>query len=196
MASSETVICPYCQTTVTKRGLAHHQSNNVQCCRNQRIALLVEQDYVPCHPGSPIFQFLKFHFEYNHTGTLWLYDEEVGRRPWVPLWLAELWYRASKSPVTGRLDCNHGEFLSSMKAVQESDRKQGAMAAMAKMRDIGYFGEYGDIFKVDMTSYIYRVRESQAELSGSLQDYQNAADGLKQEERPFERRIREGPRLS
>lgn len=195
----ETVVCPYCQTTVTKKGMPQHMRKSATCTRNQRIAQLTEMDMVPCHRDSPIFIFLLLYDPYC-TGKLqeylWRYDLEAEARPWVQLWFGELWYRAEKSRVTGRLACLHTEFIRSIEAVQASENKRGSLTAMAKMRDIGYFDEHGNILKMDMTTHLFAVVNTQTGLAGTPQDYKRAADGMKQELRPFEKRIRGGPRLS
>ena len=166
------VSCKYCGLQVKERGMFNHLRNSINCRKIQRIAALCDQHMVLCNLDSPIYSWVSFHMEKT---PIWEFDDELPKRPWVPSWFAELWFRASRSPVTGRLDCYYQVFLDTVLATIQSERRMNALAVQARLRDVGYFGTGGGIYKSDMTTPLWAPRES---MAATQDDYNRAASGM------------------
>ena len=136
--------CPYCEAVVRKTGMAQHQRSNKECIRARRVIDLVDRHFVLVHKDSPIYQWAT---NYLKDEPIWEYDEDD--RPYLPTWFCELWFRAEKSPVTGRLLCSTTSFFEATQVVRKSERKCGAMTVQARLRDVGFFGRNGGIYKSD-----------------------------------------------
>jgi hypothetical protein len=176
--------CQYCGAIVPKAELASHARKNKECLSIQRAALLLSEGLIPCHDESPIYKWAA-HF---HKGDpIWVYfDIDARSKPWIPLWFAELWFRANKSPVTGRLDCNYQYFLCTIHETVKSQRRQGILEMQAKMRGIGYFDQAGSILKADFTTPVWTIRSAIIPPCGTEEDFTRAAGGMLEQEQPFQ----------
>lgn len=158
------VKCPYCGTTVRKKGLAQHQRTNVECQKAIRVQELVDEHFVLVDKDSPIYTWAT---TYLKDEPIWEYDGDD--RPYLPTWFCELWFRAEKSPVTGRLTCSVQSFLDSIRVVQGSELKRGGMTVQARLRDVGYFGRNGGIYKSDCQTPLWLPP------NGNTLDHRNGA---------------------
>ena len=175
-----TVRCIYCGELISEDRLLRHQRDNKECKSKQLIAKLCNENYVPCDVQAPIAIW----------STTFIRDTTITAEQavWVPLWLGELWIRASKSPITGRLDCLYEEFLKSVKEVRASERRQGILTTQAKLREIGYFSSNGSIWKAGGTDPIWQVssdKTNSGHLRGTQQDFSGASSGMMQQSQPF-----------
>lgn len=154
-------------------GLKQHQDRSRSCLKAQRVNRLVQDDFVPCESNSPICQFVFFAFK---DEPIWQYDFED--EPWIPIWFCELWHRANKSPVTGRLDCDYQSFLDSVNTTRKLEKRMASVHASGILRDFGWFASTGDYYRSDLVTPIWEVRKRETEGRFTKEDYNNVAGTL------------------
>jgi hypothetical protein len=148
--SEQLIRCPFCDVGVRKERLAQHQRTNVKCQKIRRVNDLVDRHFVLVHKNSPIYSWAT---TYLRDTPIWEYD--MDDEAFLPSWFCEMWFRAEKSPVTGRLVCSTQSFLESVQSTMKSERRQGALAVQSRLRDVGYFGHAGGIYKSDCKTPVW-----------------------------------------
>lgn len=144
------VPCPFCGVGVQPQYMAQHQRTNVSCQKIQTVNDLVDRHFVLVHKNSPIYSWAT---TYMRDTPIWEYD--LDGEAFLPSWFCEMWFRAEKSPVTGRLVCSTESFLESVLKAMDSERRKGALAVQSRLRDVGFFGHNGGIYKSDCKTPVW-----------------------------------------
>ena len=169
--------CPYCDN-MTDGGFEYHLSVSVRCAAIHRTCQLLNDDYVLTCSGSPIDAWVR-----GHLPMLIRHDRD--HNPWVPLWLGEMWFRATKNPITGHLDCSYVEFMASITRVLASSSQQSRLISFGKLRGIGVFQHDGSIDGCDGQTLWKPPVSDLSTLKSDADDLQRASMGMRHHQ-PFQ----------